>query len=97
MSIHILLIGHTIACFWHAVAYYNVEILNTWLHHLDLVNADNLTKYNYSFYWAIQTITTTGYGNITPCNNLEIIYTNVIMIISLGVFAFAITTIGIEL
>ena len=61
-----LLTAHYCSCFWFIIgdyAYVNHE--PSWI---DVIisqhgeNADNLTKYSYSFYWAIVTLFTTGYG-----------------------------------
>ena len=39
-------------------------------------------------------MTTVGYGNITPTNDYELLFANIVMFVSCGVFAFAINRIG---
>lgn len=55
-----------------------------------MVESDIYTYYNKSLYWAITTLTTIGYGDITPSTNMGRIYTMVIMIIGVGVYGFVI-------
>ena len=43
------------------------------------------------------TMTTVGYGDITPKNNLERLTANITMFLACGVFAFSINSIGIVL
>ena len=40
------------------------------------------------------TMTTVGYGDITPKNNYELLFANITMFFSCGVFGFAISSIG---
>jgi voltage-gated potassium channel len=51
---------------------------------------DWITSYNKSIYWAITTLTTIGYGDITPTTNIGRVYTMVIMIIGVGTYGFII-------
>jgi hypothetical protein len=48
------------------------------------------TKYLYSTYWAITTVTTIGYGDITPVTNAELVFVCVAEL--LGMFMFVYTT-----
>ena len=40
------------------------------------------------------TMTTVGYGDITPKNDYELLFANIAMFVSCGVFGFAINSIG---
>jgi voltage-gated potassium channel len=60
------LVMHWIACGW-MVIYPNPEL-------------DNLTFYNTSLYWSLTTLTTIGYGDITPTTNGGRFYTMIIMV-----------------
>ncbi|MGE0172701.1 MAG: cyclic nucleotide-binding domain-containing protein [Oligoflexales bacterium] len=50
-----------------------------------------LTEYNKAVYWAITTLTTIGYGDITPSTNWGRVYTMVIMILGVGVYGLVIS------
>ena len=51
-------------------------------------------KYVYSIYWALTTLTTVGYGDITPCNDVERNYTLLALLIGALVFGYMVSTIG---
>lgn len=51
---------------------------------------DRWTEYNIALYWAITTLTTIGYGDITPVSNLGRIYTMIIMITGVGLYGVVI-------
>ena len=50
--------------------------------------------YLYSLYFCTITITTVGYGDITPINQTEIMFTIFMTLITCGVFGYAINNIG---
>lgn len=52
------------------------------------------TMYLHSLYWCISTLTTIGYGDITPQTNGEIIYAMVIMIFGVGMYGYVIANIS---
>ena len=67
---------HWIACGWMMVA--------------PVTGNDIWTIYNKSLYWAVTTLTTIGYGDITPTTNVSRLFTMVIMILGVGVYGIVI-------
>ena len=53
-----------------------------------------LTKYIFSLYFSVVTVTTVGYGDITPSNYIECSFIILTLIISSAVYAFLINSIG---
>ncbi len=56
--------------------------------------ADFLTEYNLALYWAITTLTTIGYGDITPSTNIGRMFTMSIMLLGVGVYGLVIGNIS---
>lgn len=56
-------------------------------------DTDTTSYYVQSFYWALSTLTTVGYGDITPPDNYGRIYTCFIMIIGVGMYGVIIGSI----
>ena len=52
------------------------------------------TLYLRSLYWCISTITTIGYGDITPANNAEMLYAMGAMIFGVGMYGYVIANIA---
>ncbi len=77
----IILFIHWIGCGW--VSMRNFE-----------PGLDTLTVYINSIYWTITTLTTVGYGDILPVNNVQKLYSMVVQLIGFGVFGFLIGTIA---
>lgn len=57
-------------------------------------DTDVTTYYIRSFYWALTTLTTIGYGDITPHDNIGRIFTCFIMIIGVGMYGIVIGNIS---
>ena len=57
-------------------------------------NADMQRQYIRAFYWAITTLATIGYGDITPTTNIQTIYTVSIMLIGAGVYGYVVGNIA---
>ncbi|CAD8113554.1 unnamed protein product [Paramecium sonneborni] len=93
----VIYVGHLFACLWHGVAFYQIGFRKTWLEAYDVSDQDIFSKYNYAFYWAVQTMITVGYGDLTPQNNNERLCANMSMFLACGVFAFSFNSIGLML
>ena len=48
----------------------------------------------YAFYWSSTTMVTVGYGDITPNNIYEVIFTTIAMYTASGLFSYAVSSIS---
>lgn len=84
---------HFIACFWIVMHLLETDS-KTWLSILGIANADFPTQYIRSLYWTVTTLTTVGYGDITPQNNIEYVFTSITMLLGASFYAFFIGNIA---
>lgn len=90
----IFILAHWLGCILYAITKIEDDE-ETWLVGLSGVEDNNLTDYYVaSLYWAIMTMSTVGYGDITPKTTKERILTVAIMILSSVVFGFLLSSIG---
>ncbi|KAL4448668.1 hypothetical protein ABPG74_012757 [Tetrahymena malaccensis] len=109
LSFLVLFVGHFFACLFLGLAKLEeaYDFTNvTWIQHYSsqqqtqknedvlLVNGTVFSKYIYSFYWSVTTMTTTGYGDIAASNNYEATFCAFTMILAGGVFAYSFNQIG---
>ncbi len=73
----LLLSAHWIACGWLALRGVSAAS-NDW------------TNYLRAFYWTIQTLSTVGYGDLTPVTNAQTLYTMGVMIVGVGIYGYVI-------
>jgi hypothetical protein len=81
VSVGSLVLIHWFTCIWIV------------LHPLE-VGADRTSYYITCFYWTVTTLTTVGYGDITPQTNGGRIYTMFVMFVGVGVYGFVIGNIS---
>ncbi|CAD8045331.1 unnamed protein product [Paramecium primaurelia] len=107
LIIVVLFVNHLMACFFFGVSYKEFQRdeagtsnLPTWIEYNGYVENDQTiqqlsywSRYVVSFYWATTTVSTVGYGDITPKNDYEIGITLITMIIAGMVFAFNVASI----
>ena len=77
----IIIIAHFVACGWIILEGVSDE-------------QEHSMQYLHAFYWTITTLTTIGYGDITPSGKFQIIYTIFVEIIGAGLYGFIIGNIA---
>ena len=76
---------HIIACFWIIFGHFDNDSLS-WLHTTDYPTKSSL--YLTSFYWAITTVTTVGYGDMPVTTFAEKIFAIILMFSGVIAFSF---------
>jgi hypothetical protein len=76
-----LILAHWISIIWIFVGGVNPE-------------EDPITRYNLAIYWTITTLTTIGYGDITPQNNIQRMVAMLVQIIGAALYGFIIGNIS---
>jgi len=90
----IFILAHWLGCILYAITKIE-DYEDTWLVGISGLEENNITDfYVVSLYWAIMTMSTVGYGDITPKSTKERILTIAIMILSSVVFGFLLSSIG---
>jgi hypothetical protein len=86
----ILVITHCIACLWFALAYVADFPADSWVIAAGIENSDPISQYVRSLYWTITTMTTVGYGDISPGRTAEYLLAMLIMLMGASLYAFVI-------
>lgn len=82
-----VVIAHIFASIWHSIGHFEQE--NSWITTSGYINEPFFDRYVASFYYIYSTVTTTGYGDITPSTIYEYILTILTQII--GVIFYSMT------
>ena len=85
---------HVTACFWYAASKGDITTNTNWITEAGLEDADLISKYTISLYWAVVTCTTVGYGDILPSNNFELFWAMVIIVFGVAVFSFILSNLA---
>lgn len=88
-------VAHIYACIWHYISFQqNQENEDSWIISMNLINSSWYQRYLYSFYWALTTMVTVGYGDITPKNSYETIFCSFAILTGTLVFGYSFNRIG---
>lgn len=94
LFITVIILTHWIACIWFFLAFIDNFPPDSWVVALEIENASVIRQYIYSLYWAVTTMTTIGYGDITPNRDIEYVAATMIMIVGASTYAFIIGNIA---
>jgi len=94
---YIILCAHWIACLWHFVGQENEDVEGvSWLTTYYNLKGDTLQeRYVASLYFAVMTMITVGYGDITPVTMSERIVSIIAMLSGCAMFAYSMNSIGV--
>lgn len=81
---------HLMACLFFLVSKFEDEDQDNWVVYSGIQDEDPSYQYLVSLYWALQTLTTVGYGDVTPRSVYEKIAGLIWMIIGVGFYSFTI-------
>ncbi|KAM3136546.1 hypothetical protein pb186bvf_011349 [Paramecium bursaria] len=85
-----LLFLHLSSCFYYLISNLETDEV-TWVTNLGLQDADIATLYIRAFHWALQTLTTVGFGDVPPQTDWEKIYAIFWMGVGSAFFSFMIS------
>jgi hypothetical protein len=86
----ILLFIHWVACAWFLSGYLARFPADSWVVRLGLEEATVSEQYIRSLYWSITTMTTVGYGDISPARTSEYIIAMIVMLLGASMYAYII-------
>jgi hypothetical protein len=81
---------HWIACAWFFVSFLEKFPQNCWVARAGILTQGPAAQYIRSLYWTITTMTTVGYGDITPVRTTEYVLNMFVMLLGVSMYAFII-------
>ena len=91
----VFFIAHWTACWWFFIGNQDMNSYPvTWVVYAKIAESSTFDQYVTSLYWAFTTMTTVGYGDITPFTVNEKAFAMVTMILACGIFAYTVGSIG---
>mmetsp|Transcript_42657 Transcript_42657/g.109858 ORF Transcript_42657/g.109858 Transcript_42657/m.109858 type:complete len:993 (-) Transcript_42657:1305-4283(-) len=87
MLLIFVLVAHWFGCFWFMIGYYVEMDNNSWLIYYNITDKGIGTEMLYSYYWSLTTMTTVGYGDMSPQTNAERLYTMAVFVVGALIYA----------
>ena len=93
-GIAVALVTHLVACSWFFTASAQNFPAGNWAEAAGVENAAPVDQYVRSLYWTITTMTTVGFGDITPKRTAEYLVAMIVMLLGASLYAFIIGSIA---
>ena len=90
VTISVFFLIHLVGCFWFLFAKLDDFNPDTWVVRLGYIDKDSRTQYLASIYWALQTLTTVGFGDINAVTVTEKLISIFSMIFGVGFYSYTI-------
>ena len=88
--VSVVFLTHVSACFWFLQAKLDNFEPDTWPVRKGLVDEDMLIQYSVAVYWAFQTLTTVGFGDVSGVTSTERIFAICWMLLGVAMYSYAI-------
>lgn len=95
LTVKIIIVAHYMGCFFFYKGMQELRENNEgWLVNSDMIDLPFREQFVTSIYWAMVTMAGVGYGDVLPITKDERRYAFINMIISSGIFAYTVNSIG---
>ena len=90
VSAGVFFLVHLMSCAWFLTAKFEDFAPDTWPVRIGVIDEEPGTQYLAAMYWAFQTLTTVGFGDISATTNTERTISLIWMIFGVGFYSFTI-------